>query len=98
LWVLLIYIALDVASPYIPGAFVFEMAQSVEITVRSDPPVVETVSLPVMPRGWFGVPAPQNDVSNHLKPPSSGPHRPQSVVSCLPRAHCAAVRPSEDPH
>ena len=98
-WVVLIYVTLDLASPHIPGAFVFDAAKSVEtVTGKGDRLVVPDIALPAMPRDWLVVPEPQNDVSNHVPAPTGDTHRRHSVVSCLPRAHCAAVRPSEDPH
>ena len=96
-WVVLLYVTLDLASPHIPGAFVFDAAKSVEtITDKGDRLIVHDIALPVMPRDRLVVPEPQNDVSNHVLLPPGGTHH--SVVSCLPRAHCAPVRPSEDPH
>ena len=98
-WVVLIYVTLDLASPQVQGAFVFDAAKSVEIaTVNPDRLLVHDIALPAIPRDCLVVPEPQTDVGNHVLPPTGGTHRRHSVVSCPPRAHCAAVRPSEDPH
>lgn len=95
-WAVLIYIALDFASPSTPGAFVFDAANVVEsVTSSADPVVVGGIALPSIPRGLLAS-SPQN-AHTHLPPPASSAHRRHSVVTCLPRAHCAAVSHPEDP-
>jgi hypothetical protein len=99
LWLVLIYVTLDLASPWIPGAFVFDAAQSIEsVTFGRDRLALDGIVQPPMPRDRLVVSEPQNDVGNDTPPPASRTHHRHSVVSCLPRARCAVLRPSEDPY
>jgi hypothetical protein len=96
LGVVLIYVTLDFASPYIAGAFVFNAAASVESVIARQDCLGGGLDLPPMPCPWQVLPEPQNDVSTDV-PRTGIARRRRSVVSCLPRAHCAAIAPSEDP-
>jgi hypothetical protein len=94
--VVLIYVTLDFVSPHIAGAFVFNAAESVESVIARQDCLVGGIDLLPMPCPWLVLPEPQNDVSTDV-PRTGIARRRHSVVSCLPRAHCAATAPSEDP-
>lgn len=99
-WALLIYVALDLSLAAMPGAFVFDPDSSIESVDRGRVRPSKVVDLPVRARDSF--------VLLRRQPArDSGPRRPGSpdalraprlVMSCLPRAICAPLPPSEDPH
>jgi hypothetical protein len=94
----LVYVTLDLALPAMPGAFVFEPADSVESigggrwAVRGVVvPAPVAGSAPVVPRVAFGarLPGPRCGEPRTLDAPS---------MHHLARACCEPARPSEDPH
>jgi len=98
--VVLVYVGLDLSLPMMPGAFVFEPAQSVESIGRTRGRLAaEAVVLPTPAHDSLLQMQP-DDNRRHRLPPRSQvmavEHRP--VVSCQPPAHYDAARSSEDPH
>jgi hypothetical protein len=96
LGVVLIYVTIDFASPYIAGTFVFNAAESVESVIVRQDCLEGGIDLPPMPCPWLVLPEPENDVSTDVLRTGIARRR-RFVVSRLPRAHCAAIAPSEDP-
>ena len=96
---ILVYLVLDHSLPAMPGAFVFEPADSVEgIQIARSRPAAEVAVLPSL----VGVPRvvsePKTDLG--LRRPSTtqaAVHR-CPAVKYLARAMCDLARPSEDPH
>jgi hypothetical protein len=100
---LLVYVTLDLSLPAMPGAFVFDVADSVEslkssrgreaadVMVRAQPAgAVPVLARPVLARAPDGV----ADVVRAL-------HPPPICAKCFPRAALAVgapVRRAEDPH
>lgn len=96
---LLIYVALDLSLPELPGAFVFDLDGSVDSIGAGRARPSKIVDLP----------KPSTDPSVRLPEVArdAGPRRARIgdavyaarlVVSCLPRASCGQPQPSEDPH
>jgi hypothetical protein len=98
LLVILIYVALDLSSPAVPGAFVFEPADSVEsIQTPRGRATARVVVLPLPAEHAFLALQPRTDLRpRQLAGEVTAFARP--VVSRLPRARCERARPSEDPH
>jgi hypothetical protein len=101
LWALLIYVALDVSLPELPGAFVFDAASSVDSIETGRARLTRTTSFPTARPDSFAA----------FLPPDQDPARARDqlqarqviradrrVVNCLPRAVCSPPPPSEDPH
>jgi hypothetical protein len=95
---ILVYVTLDLALPAMPGAFVFEPADSVE-SIGGGRSAVRSVVVPAPLAGGASV-AP-------LLVPDVRPHGPRRVepdradgpsMHRLARACCEPTRPSEDPH
>lgn len=96
---LLIYLTLDLSLPAMPGAFVFEPADSAE-SIRVRPrAAAETVALPALARApgvvLFGA-ALEVDERRTAASLVERPRRP--VVPWQSRAQYDAAPPSEDPH
>jgi hypothetical protein len=98
--VLLIYLTLDLSLPAMPGAFVFEAADSTESTQVRARAAAETVALPALARApvalLFQPPRLEGDV--RLAPVISAERRARPVVSWQSRAQYDPAPPSEDPH
>jgi hypothetical protein len=101
LWALLIYVALDVSLPELPGAFMFDAASSVDSIETGRARLTRTAPFPT-PRPDSLVPFLRPDQA-----PARARDQFQSrqivradrrVVNCLPRAVCSLPQPSEDPH
>ena len=96
LLVVLIYFSIDLSVPEIPGAFVFEADDSVEVSMTTAS--FETIHMPTLPRASFVVPPATVEGSDRpavsrqeVRP--SPPVRPQ-----LPRASLRSAPSFEDPH
>jgi hypothetical protein len=95
---ILIYVALDLSLPAMPGAFVFEAADSVE-SIGGGRMATRAVVFPTP------APSPVSPISQ-LR--AARPHRPlpgsevpqfgSPRAHCLPRAAGDPSEPSEDPH
>jgi hypothetical protein len=95
----LIYVTLDLSVPTIPGAFVFESVDSVEINSgRSGQGKVEISVLPALARDSFGVSQPPIDLRDRLAANSNVPLLGHPILNRLPRATLDPAPPSEDPH
>jgi len=95
---ILVYVTLDLALPAMPGAFVFEPADSVE-SVGGGRPAIRGVVLPTPVAGSTPVaPLLVSDARQRW------PGRGEPVVlggpavHHTPRGHCEPARPSEDSH
>ena len=97
---ILIYVTLDLSLPAMPGAFVFEPADSAEGTRVRARSAAETVALPALARApgapLFQPPCLDGDV--RLAPVSSAERRARPVISWQSRAQCDSAPSSEDPH
>ena len=95
---ILVYVALDLSLPTMPGAFVFDAADSVE-SVGGGRVAVRVVVLPA-PAGNAVLPSsePPSDSPLRLRACREGLPRRCPVARRLPRAACDPSHPSEDPH
>ena len=95
---LLLYVTLDLSVPAIPGAFVFDAADSVESTqIHRLRGVAEVAVLPSPAREAFLAPEPRVDRRDRPVP-----RHPVALghpgARRLPRATLDPASPSEDPH
>ena len=93
----LVYVALDLSLPTMPGAFVFEPADSVE-SIGGGRPTVRVVILPTPAAGSSLIVSHLGRDLRHRLPPRSE----VVVLGCtptrrLPRGTCPPSPPSEDP-
>jgi hypothetical protein len=96
---LLLYVTLDLSVPTIPGAFVFEADDSIEISSgRAGEGKVEAAELPALARESFVISHPPVDVRDRLATTSKVALLRHPVLRQLPRATLDSVSPSEDPH
>jgi hypothetical protein len=97
---MLIYVALDLSLPAMPGAFVFEPGDSVE-SIQSNRGR-ESGKVAVPPARVLNEPVvlarPRPDATAHPAPPRPVAPRARSVVNHLPRAPFDLAPPTEDPH
>lgn len=94
---LLVYVALDLSLPAMPGAFVFDVAGSVEGAQRGRPRfVIHPVVMPAMLGPTSVLLEPRVEATR----PSAGPvvWLVRWAGRCLPRAAGAPPPLSEDPH
>jgi hypothetical protein len=97
--VVLVYLGLDLCLADMPGAFVFDADGSVDsISLVRARPDARVVAIPApSPESLLLRPPVRNDV--RPRPASSAGRRgPRVASACLPRAACASLSPSEDPH
>jgi len=95
---ILLYITLDLSVPTIPGAFVFEAADSVEINSgRAGQGKAEISVLPALARASFGVSQPPIDLRDRLAANSNVALLGHPILNRLPRATLDPAPPSEDP-
>ena len=95
----LVYMALDLSLPAMPGAFVFDVAESVEgarmSRVRQ---AAELVVAPAPPRLPAALPEPPAPLVRP-RPRLRGPDRLAGLARCgLPRAVCMPRSLGDDPH
>jgi hypothetical protein len=99
LFAILMYVALDLSLPSMPGAFVFEPADSAEGTHIRTRAAAETVGLPAQVREpAFILFQPPLEVKVRLVPVNSAERPGGPVVGWRPQAPCSSAPPSEDPH
>jgi hypothetical protein len=99
LLVILIYVTLDLSVPAIPGAFVFESADSVEISGRRvGENNADAAVLPALARDWVVVSQPLVGLPDRLTATSKVALLGHPVLNRLPRATLDPAPPSEDPH
>jgi hypothetical protein len=95
----LVYVTLDLSLPGMPGAFVFEHADSAESTQVRARAGAETVALPALARdSGVVLPQPLCEVSERLAPGKRAERRRRPMAGWQSRAHCDSAPPSEDPH
>jgi hypothetical protein len=95
---LLLYVTLDLALPAMPGAFVFEAADSVESTRTRARLAVEAVILPVPVGDGFVLSRVPLEGRDRLTPAERIERERGSVLVWRPRALHDPAPPSEDPH
>lgn len=96
---ILIYVTLDLSLPAMPGAFVFEPADSAESTQVRARTAAETVALPALARDpGFVLFQPALEVDERLAQASLAERPWRPVVSWQSRAQYDSAPPSEDPH
>jgi hypothetical protein len=96
---ILLYVTLDLSVPAIPGAFVFESVDSVEISSgRTGQGKAEISVLPTLARDSFGVSQPPVDLRDRLAANSNVALLGHPILNRLPRATLDPAPPSEDPH
>jgi hypothetical protein len=96
--VILIYVALDLSLPAMPGAFVFDAGDSVESTqVNRGRASAEVVVLPTLARDPFILSRPRVDAGVRLAPASEPAPLERAVVIWLPRATLDSAPSPEDP-
>jgi hypothetical protein len=96
--VILVYVALDLSLPTMPGAFVFDPADSVDsIQTPRGRTTARIVVLPSPVRHEVLTFESQIDLRQRQLPSEVTAFSPR-VVSRLRRARCELARPSEDPH
>jgi hypothetical protein len=100
LLVILIYVGLDLSFSEMPGAFVFEAADSVESIHIARARTTATIILPPIPAREFFVLSQQarGELRHRLPQRSEVAYSRFPVVNRLPRATCASPPSSEDPH
>lgn len=99
LLLILIYVGLDLSLSEMPGAFVFDPAESVEsIDVARGRLTAKVVVMPTPTRAFLLLPQTRRDFRLRVLSRSEFALPEHPVVNCLPRATCASPRPSEDPH
>ncbi len=99
LLVILLYVTLDLSLPTMPGAFVFESADSLEISGRrAGESRGEAAVLPAPASDSFVVSQPRVDLRNRLAANSKVALLGHPVLNPLPRATLDPVSSSEDPH
>jgi hypothetical protein len=96
---ILIYVTLDLSLPEMPGAFVFEPADSAESTHVRARAAAESVALPALARHLsFVLFQPPLEVDERLAPVSWAERRGRPVASWRSRAHDDSAPLSEDSH
>jgi hypothetical protein len=96
---ILLYVTLDFSVPTIPGAFVFESVDSVEISSgRGGQGKVEMSVLPAVAGDSFEVSQPSVGLRDRLAANSNVALLGHPLLNRLPRATLDPAPPSEDPH
>jgi len=93
----LVYVTFDLSLPAMPGAFVFEAAESVESTQGRARAAAEAVVLSAAARDAF-VPSRPLEVKDRLISTESVERRGDAVMGWRVRARHDPAPPSEDPH
>ena len=96
---ILLYFSIDLSAPEMPGAFMFEADDSVEISMtNASETKLETSVMPVLVRDSFIVSQPPVNRHDHLGMPLEGAHRGRPARLQLPRATLDPAPLSDDPH
>ena len=99
LLVMLLYVTLDLSVPAIPGAFVFESADSLEISGSRMGQGEAEISVLSAPAGdSFGVSQPPIDLRDRMATTGNAVPPVHHVLKRPPRATLDPAPPSEDPH
>ncbi len=99
LFAILVYVMLDLSLPAMPGAFVFEAADSAESTQIRARAASETVALSAQARDPGRVLfQPPFEVKGRLAPARSAQRCGRPVVNWWSRAPYDSAPSSEDPH
>jgi len=94
----LLYVTLDLSVPAIPGAFVFESADSVEVSSgRAGGSKAGISLLPALASTSFGVSQSLVGVRDRLAMPRRDALLGHPMLNRLPRATLDPAPPSEDP-
>jgi hypothetical protein len=94
----LVYVALDLSLPAMPGAFVFEVAESVESTQGRARSAAEAIVRPAPARDAFVRSRPQLEAKDRWTSTESVERRRAAVMGWRLRAPHDPAPPSEDPH
>jgi hypothetical protein len=94
----LLYVTLDLSLPTMPGAFVFDPAESVESTHARARAVVEIGVLPAPAPDAFALSQAPVDVRVRVTPIVDPARARRPVLSWRARALLDPAPPSEDPH
>ena len=96
---ILLYVTLDLSLPTIPGAFVFESADSLEISSgRAGENNAAAAALFVLARDSVVVSQPRVDLRDRSAVIGTGALPGHPVLNRLPRATLDPAPPAEDPH
>ncbi len=96
---ILLYVTLDLSVPTIPGAFVFESVDSVEISSgRGGQGEAEISVLPAPAGDPFGVSQTSFALGDRVAANSNVALPGHPMLNRLPRATLDPAPPSEDPH
>lgn len=96
---ILIYVTLDLSVPTIPGAFVFESADSLETSSgRASEGKAEISVLPALARDSFAGSQVPLDLRDRLAANNHVALLGHPILNRLPRATLDPAPPSEDPH
>jgi hypothetical protein len=96
---ILVYVTLDLSLPTMPGAFVFDPADSVEGTHARGRQAADVTVLSPTPTGHSFVLSPSRIDLRHRLPPLSDIVRlKRSAARFLPRVICVRSPLAEDPH
>ena len=94
---MILYVTLDMALPLVPGAFVFDASESVEIMPGSRM-IVPLVALPALARGLSAPAALSDDQPDRIAPPRNSAGREPAGARWRPRAALSAPASPEEPH
>ena len=96
---ILIYITLDLSLPSMPGAFVFEPADSVEtVQTKGGRARIEAVAALTMATSPFVLPLPRIEFTDGSALRREGTPVSRPAVDHLPRGTIEPTPPIEDPH
>jgi hypothetical protein len=95
---ILVYVTLDLSLASMPGAFVFDAAQSVDSPYAGRGRDAAAIVVRAAVAGEACAPSPAPDVTRRA--PAAAPDMPpdRATRPCLPRAALDPASPSEDPH
>ena len=96
---LVVYVALDLSLPEMPGAFEFDPAESVDGIQAGRVRLPGNIVLPIpATESFMPWQRARGGGSDRPRPRSLVARPARTAPSCLPRATCALPGPSEDPH
>jgi hypothetical protein len=99
LFAILVYITLDFSLPMMPGAFVFEPADSVEtVQTRGGRAGIETVAAQPLATGPFVLPRLRTELTHGLVLSREATSVVRPAADHLPRGTIEPTPPTEDPH
>lgn len=96
---ILAYVTLDLSLPAMPGAFVFDAADSVEsIQSSRGRAAADVAAMPTLAADSFAMSRPRVGLRDRLTPARAGAPAVRRVAGRLPRATLEPAPPSEEPH